>query len=105
MAKKRSPPPGKLTYKTTGVDISANDRMVEKIAQAVRRIYDPRVIPRHGAFAGLMRLDFTERLLRRRYRDPVLVGGADGVGYQATQLSRTNTRWFLVRRMIQQAVV
>ena len=80
MAKKRSPSSGKLTYKATGVDISANDRMVEKITQAVRRTYDPRVISQDGAFAGLMRLDFSERLLRRRYRDPVLVGSADGVG-------------------------
>lgn len=74
------PRAGKLTYKDAGVDVSANDAMVEKIGRALRRTYDPRVISRHGAFAGLMRLDYHERLLKRRYREPVLVAGSDGVG-------------------------
>ncbi|MCB9851732.1 MAG: phosphoribosylformylglycinamidine cyclo-ligase [Phycisphaerales bacterium] len=71
---------GKLTYKSSGVDVSANDVMVDKIGAALRRTYDPRVISRHGGFAGLMRLDYHERLLKRCYREPVLVAGADGVG-------------------------
>lgn len=70
----------KLTYKSSGVDVSANDVMVGKIKSALRRTYDPRVISRHGGFAGLMRLDYHERLLKRRYREPVLVAGSDGVG-------------------------
>ncbi|MCG8407127.1 MAG: phosphoribosylformylglycinamidine cyclo-ligase [Phycisphaerales bacterium] len=80
MAKRRSKTREKLTYKASGVDISANDRMVEKIQHAMRHTYGPRVLSRAGAFAGLMRLDFRERLLKRHYRDPVLVAGADGVG-------------------------
>jgi phosphoribosylformylglycinamidine cyclo-ligase len=80
MAKRRSPSHSKLTYKESGVDISANDRMVDKIKQSMLRTYGPRVIARHGAFAGLMSLDYSERLLKRRYRDPILVSGADGVG-------------------------
>lgn len=81
MAKRRSSSQGsKLTYKASGVDISANDRMVDKIKQSMQRTYSPRVIARHGSFAGLMSLDFSERLLKRRYRDPILVSGADGVG-------------------------
>jgi phosphoribosylformylglycinamidine cyclo-ligase len=76
-ASKRS---GGLTYRSAGVDISANDRMVEKIKHSLRKTYDPRVISRHGGFAGLMRLDYSEHLLRRNYKDPVLVSGADGVG-------------------------
>ncbi|MFQ5502484.1 MAG: phosphoribosylformylglycinamidine cyclo-ligase [Phycisphaerae bacterium] len=80
MAKRRSESQDRLTYKASGVDISANDRMVEKIGHAMRQTFDPRVLSRHGAFAGLMRLDFNERLLKRRYRKPVLVAGADGVG-------------------------
>jgi phosphoribosylformylglycinamidine cyclo-ligase len=71
---------GSLTYRSAGVDISANDRMVEKIKHSLRRTYDPRVLSRHGGFAGLMRLDYSEHLLRRNYKEPVLVSGADGVG-------------------------
>lgn len=80
MARKRTPPPADLTYKSAGVDITANDRMVEKIRHALRRTYDPRVLSRHGAFAGLMRIDYSEALLRRNFREPILVSGADGVG-------------------------
>lgn len=69
-----------LTYRAAGVDITANDRMVDKIRHALRRTYDPRVLSRHNAFAGLMRIDFTEALLRRGYKEPVLAAGADGVG-------------------------
>lgn len=70
----------KLTYRSAGVDITANDRMVEKIKSALRKTYDPRVLSKHNAFAGLMRLDYKEALLRRNYKDPILVAGADGVG-------------------------
>ena len=80
MARRRSQLQKKLTYKASGVDISANDRMVAQIKRSMHRTYGPRVISRHGAFAGLMSLDFSERLLKRRYRDPILVSGADGVG-------------------------
>lgn len=70
----------RLTYKQAGVDITANDVMVDMIRQAMRRTYDTRVISRHGGFAGLFRMDYAEPLFRRRYKDPVLVSGADGVG-------------------------
>src|SRR5205807_1461537 len=70
----------KLTYKSAGVDISANDRMVAKIKHALRRTYDPRVLSRHNAFAGMMRVEYAEPLLRRGLKEPVLVAGADGVG-------------------------
>ena len=69
-----------LTYRSAGVDISANDRMVDKIKRSLRRTYDPRVMSRHNAFAGLMRIDYSEALLRKNYREPILVAGADGVG-------------------------
>lgn len=80
MAKRQNPNRSRLTYKEAGVDITANDRMVEKIRRSLRRTYDPRVLSRHNAFAGLMRLDYAESLLRRNYREPILVAGADGVG-------------------------
>ncbi len=80
MPNRRAKPRRPLTYKSSGVDISAGDRFVEQIQAALRRTYDPRVLSRDGGFAGLLRLDFSEKLLRRGYRDPVLVAGADGVG-------------------------
>lgn len=69
-----------LTYRDAGVDIEANDVMVERIRRHVRRTYGPRVLGGHGGFAGLFRLDYNERLFARNYRDPVLVGCCDGVG-------------------------
>lgn len=70
----------KLTYKDAGVDISANDRLVELIKPVVRRTFGPRVIGKHGGFAGLFRLDYREDLFKRNYREPVLVACTDGVG-------------------------
>jgi len=69
-----------MTYKKAGVDLDANERMVELIAPLVRRTYSPRVLGRHGTFAGMLRLDYNERLFRRNYREPVLVACTDGVG-------------------------
>ena len=80
MAPRRKRSDAPLTYKSSGVDVSANDDMVGRIESALQRTYDPRVISRHGGFAGLMRLDYHERLLKRRYKSPVLVAGTDGVG-------------------------
>ncbi len=71
----------KLTYKDSGVDISANTRWVGAIEAAVRSTYGPRVCKqRHGGFAGLFRLDYDQGLFARNYRGPVLVGCTDGVG-------------------------
>jgi len=69
-----------LTYADAGVDIDAGDRLVDLIGQMMRRTHGPRVIGAHGAFAGMFRLDYNERLFRRNYRDPVLVACTDGVG-------------------------
>jgi phosphoribosylformylglycinamidine cyclo-ligase len=69
-----------LTYRQAGVNLDASDAMEDLIAPLVRRTYGPRVLPSHGAFAGLFRLDYDERLFARNYRDPVLVACTDGVG-------------------------
>jgi phosphoribosylformylglycinamidine cyclo-ligase len=69
-----------ITYRDAGVDIGANDRLVELIKPTVRSTYGPRVIGGHGGFAGLFRLDYREDLFKRNYRDPVLVACTDGVG-------------------------
>lgn len=83
-----------LTYAAAGVDLDAADRMEDLIGPLVRRTYGPRVLPSHGAFGGLFRLDYDERLFARRFRDPVLVGCTDGVGSKllvAIQARRYNT--------------
>ena len=69
-----------MTYAQSGVDIDAGDRMVEMIRQHMQRTHGPRVLGKHGAFAGMFRLDFNEKLFKRNYRDPVLVACCDGVG-------------------------
>ncbi len=69
-----------VTYKESGVDITANDEMVDLISDNVRRTHGPRVMHLHNAFAGLFRLDYDEKLFKRNYRNPVLVACTDGVG-------------------------
>jgi phosphoribosylformylglycinamidine cyclo-ligase len=69
-----------MTYAAAGVDIEAGDRAVGLIEAMVRRTHGPRVMGRHGAFAGMFRLDYDEELFQRNYRDPVLVACTDGVG-------------------------
>ncbi len=62
------------------MDIEANAQWVRRIGSLMKSTYGPRVISRQNAFAGMFRLDFDEQLFRRNYRQPVLVGCADGVG-------------------------
>jgi len=70
-----------VTYKNSGVDIEAGDRAVEKMTRYVRSTYSPQVLTgSHGGFAGLFQLDYPKGILRRSYRDPILVGCTDGVG-------------------------
>jgi len=70
----------KLTYRDAGVDVDANDLMVDLIRPHVRSTFGPRVLGRYGGFAGLFRLDAGDKGHARNYRDPVLVGCTDGVG-------------------------
>jgi phosphoribosylformylglycinamidine cyclo-ligase len=63
-----------LTYKQAGVDIEAGDRFINLIKPLVRKTFRPEVLTDLGSFGGLFRLPL------RRYKDPVLVSGTDGVG-------------------------
>ena len=63
-----------LTYKASGVDIDAGEALVERIRPAVNRTWRPEVIGGLGGFGGLFRVPVD------RFRRPVLVCGADGVG-------------------------
>ena len=69
-----------LTYADSGVSIVEGDAFAESIGGLLRRTHGPRVLPNPGGFAGLLRLDFNEKLFARNYRDPVLVAATDGVG-------------------------
>ena len=73
-------PASPMTYKDAGVDIEAGDRMVDLIRGLVERTHNPRVMGPYGGFAGLFRLDYNEKLFKRNYREPVLVGCTDSVG-------------------------
>jgi len=79
-ASRPTTPAAAMTYAAAGVDIDAGDRVVDDIRSHMRRTYGPRVLGRHGSFAGMFRLDYNEKLFQRNYRDPVLVGCTDGVG-------------------------
>ena len=63
-----------MRYKEAGVDIEAGDRFVENIKSLVRRASRPEVLGGIGAFGGLFQIDI------KKYRRPVLVASADGVG-------------------------
>jgi phosphoribosylformylglycinamidine cyclo-ligase len=87
-------PKAGLTYAQAGVDIDAGDAMVGLIARHMQRTYTPRVLGKHGAFAGMFRLDYNEQLFKRNYREPVLVACTDGVGTKvklATQMAKLDT--------------
>ncbi len=61
-----------ITYKDAGVDIDAGDLFVRKIKPFVKSTYRPEVLTDIGGFGGLFAL--------KKYRNPVLVSGTDGVG-------------------------
>ncbi len=62
------------TYRDAGVDIDEGDRLVDLIKPLARPTLRPEVLAGIGGFGGLFALDV------KRYRDPVLVSGTDGVG-------------------------
>ena len=66
-------PPDSLSYRDAGVDIDAGDALVERIKPFAQRTLRPEVLAGIGGFGALIELP-------RRYREPVLVAGTDGVG-------------------------
>lgn len=69
-----------LTYADSGVSIDEGDAFAGSIGALLRRTHGPRVIANDGGFAGLLRLDYDQRLFARNYKEPVLVACTDGVG-------------------------
>ena len=63
-----------LGYRDAGVDVDRGNRLVDRIRAIASRTYRPEVLGGVGGFASLFRLPAD------RYRAPVLVTAADGVG-------------------------
>jgi phosphoribosylformylglycinamidine cyclo-ligase len=70
----------RLTYKDAGVDQTRKDAVVDNIIRMMRRTYSENVIDKPWGFGGLFRLSGQSTLFSKKYRDPVLVACADGVG-------------------------
>jgi len=63
-----------ISYKKAGVDIYEAEKFVKMISPIVRTTFRKEVLTDIGLFAGLFKLDI------RKYKEPVLVSGTDGVG-------------------------
>ncbi|WP_018306668.1 phosphoribosylformylglycinamidine cyclo-ligase [Desulfitobacterium hafniense] len=76
------------SYRQAGVDIDAGNQAVELMKPAVKRTVRPEVMGGLGGFGGLFALDL------KKYPEPVLVSGTDGVGTKlklAFQMNRHDT--------------
>jgi phosphoribosylformylglycinamidine cyclo-ligase len=79
--------PVSLSYLEAGVDIDAGDALVERIKPYARKTMRPEVLAGIGGFGGLIEIG-------KRFREPVLVAGTDGVGTKlmlAFRLDRHDT--------------
>jgi len=63
-----------MTYAQSGVSIDAGDEAVERIKEVVASTKRPEVLGGIGGFGGLFKLDTS------KFKEPVLVASADGVG-------------------------
>jgi phosphoribosylformylglycinamidine cyclo-ligase len=76
-----------MTYRDAGVDIDAGDALVERIKPAAKRTLRPEVLGGIGGFGALFEIS-------KKFKEPVLVSGTDGVGTKlklAFQLNRHDT--------------
>jgi phosphoribosylformylglycinamidine cyclo-ligase len=62
-----------LSYRDAGVDIDAGDQLVENIKPYAKRTMRPEVLGGIGGFGALFEIS-------KKYKNPVLVSGTDGVG-------------------------
>jgi len=62
-----------LTYRQAGVDVERGDQVIEEIKGYAKSTLRPEVLGSIGGFAALCEIP-------KRYRQPVLVSGTDGVG-------------------------
>jgi phosphoribosylformylglycinamidine cyclo-ligase len=62
-----------LTYRDAGVDIEAGDELVERIKPFAKKTLRPEVLGGIGGFGALVEVS-------KKYKNPVMVAGTDGVG-------------------------
>lgn len=62
-----------VSYRDAGVDIDAGDRLVENIKPFAKKTLRPEVLGDLGGFGALVEIS-------KKYQNPVLVSGTDGVG-------------------------
>ncbi|APR04821.1 phosphoribosylformylglycinamidine cyclo-ligase [Thauera chlorobenzoica] len=80
-------PQASLSYRDAGVDIDAGDALVDRIKPLAKRTLRPEVLGGIGGFGALFELS-------KKYKEPVLVSGTDGVGTKlklAFQLNKHDT--------------
>lgn len=65
-----------ITYKDAGVDLVSYEEAMGRLPALMQKTHTRRVLPLVGGFAGLFQLNGDQR----KYKDPVLVSGTDGVG-------------------------
>jgi phosphoribosylformylglycinamidine cyclo-ligase len=65
--------PAPLSYKDAGVDIDAGDALIERIKPMAKKTMREGVLAGIGGFGALFEVP-------KRYKEPVLVSGTDGVG-------------------------
>jgi len=88
MASTDHPSKQSLSYRDSGVDIDAGNALVERIKPVVSSTLRPEVMGGLGGFGALFQLDL------KKWREPLLVSGTDGVGTKllfARQLGRHDT--------------
>jgi phosphoribosylformylglycinamidine cyclo-ligase len=77
-----------LTYRDSGVDIDAGDELVERIKPFAKRTMRPEVLGGIGGFGALVEVS-------KKYKNPVMVSGTDGVGTKlklAFRMKKHDTR-------------
>jgi phosphoribosylformylglycinamidine cyclo-ligase len=65
--------PRSISYRDAGVDIDAGDALVENIKPLAKRTMRPEVLGGIGGFGALFEIS-------KKFKEPVLVSGTDGVG-------------------------
>ena len=69
-----SPKPKSVTYADAGVDITGGDRAKDRIKYLAQKTFTRNVLGGIGGFGALFRLDL------QKFKQPILVSSADGVG-------------------------
>jgi phosphoribosylformylglycinamidine cyclo-ligase len=74
-------------YAQSGVDLDSDEGFIDEIQEIARSTFRPEVLSSIGGFAGMFKTP-------ERYKEPVLVAGADGVGTKlklAAKIGRYDT--------------